>query len=269
MREALRLVSQDSDQSAPLLTQRIHRRLRELTGIADPYLDAKCRFNALALALVPEFRVELSKAEDPLTYALRLTIAENIIDVGVNGSLSEGEVSRSLRRVLAEPFSGDVALFRSRLMGAEQILYLADNAGEIAFDRLLIEQLPAGRVTVAVRGGPVLNDATLADAALVGLDQIAPVIDNGSDAPGTILGDCSEAFRKMLDHADMVIAKGQGNYKTLHSASANIFFLLKVKCPVVAAQIGLPIGTQALIASMRGPEYAGRTGTKIREVFGV
>jgi len=251
VREALQMAMPRAiDLPAPLLSQQIHRRLRKLTGIADPYRDAKHRFNALTLSLLPEFRARLSEAEDPLGYSLRLAIAGNVIDLGVNGNLSEKEVRRSLQQVLSEPFSGDLEFFRSSILAGDRILYLADNAGEIVFDRLLVEQLPAGRVTVAVRGSPVLNDATLYDALTAGLDQIAEVIDNGSDAPGTVLGDCSLEFRTTFNRATVIIAKGQGNYETLQNASANIFFLLKVKCPVVATQTGLSIGTQALIASM-------------------
>ncbi len=249
VREALQLVSNGSDQAAPFLSQHIHRRLRELTGIADPYLDAKRRFNTLALSLMPAFRAQLGIAEDPFSFSVRLAIAGNIIDMGVNGNLSEAEVRRSMQQVLSEPFSGDVALFQSAVLAAKRILYLADNAGEIVFDRLLVEQLPAGRVTLAVRGGPILNDATLTDAAVAGIDQVAQVIDNGSDAPGTILSECSFDFRMAFSRADLIIAKGQGNYETLRHTAGNLFFLLKVKCPVVAAETGVPVGTQALIAS--------------------
>jgi hypothetical protein len=161
MQEALQVLTDNSDQPATVLGQRIHRRLRELTGIADPYLDAKRRFTTLAMALVPELRAELSRVEDPFAYAVRLAIAGNIIDLGANGNLSEVEVNLSLRRVLSEPFNGDLARFHRTLLVSERILYLADNAGEIVFDRLLIEQLPPGHVTVAVRGGPILNDATM------------------------------------------------------------------------------------------------------------
>jgi hypothetical protein len=229
------------------MSQSIHRRLRDLTGIADVYREAKQRFNALALELLPELKAKVSEAEDPFAYAVRLAIAGNVIDLGVNSNLQEADIRRSLQKVLTEPFCGDIQLFRRTLLAAGRVLYLADNTGEIAFDRLLIEQLPAGHVTVAVRGGPVLNDATLADAQAVGLDRIAEVIDNGSDAPGTILDDCSQAFQDSFKRADIIIAKGQGNFETLCEAPANIFFLLKIKCSVVANQTGLPIGTQALI----------------------
>jgi uncharacterized protein with ATP-grasp and redox domains len=235
------------------MSQYIHRRLRELTGIADVYQDAKQRFNALALELLPELQTKVSQAEDPFASAVRLAIAGNVIDLGLNGSLKEVDIRRSLQEVLTEPFFGDMHLFRTTLSTAGRILYLADNTGEIVFDRLLIEQLPAGHVTVAVRGGPVLNDATLTDARAVGLDQIAEVIDNGSDAPGTILDDCSRAFQDCFNRADVIVAKGQGNFESLRNASRNIFFLLKIKCSVVATQTGLAIGTQALVYHHAAP----------------
>ncbi|MGA2169072.1 MAG: ARMT1-like domain-containing protein [Terracidiphilus sp.] len=254
LREALQIAAaRDSTQSAPAMSQYIHRRLRELTGIADVYQDAKQRFNVLALELLAELQAKVSQAEDPFASAVRLAIAGNVIDLGVNGSLKEVDIRHSLQDVLTEPFCGDLTFFRTTLSTAGRILYLADNTGEIVFDRLLIEQLPAGHVTVAVRGGPVLNDATLTDARAVGLDQIAEVIDNGSDAPGTILDDCSRAFQDCFNRADVIVAKGQGNFESLRNASKNIFFLLKIKCSVVATQTGLAIGTQALVYHHAAP----------------
>jgi uncharacterized protein with ATP-grasp and redox domains len=184
LRETLRAVAElDLNHSPPALGQRIHRRLRELTGSPDPYSEAKERFNRLALNLAPELALRLQSSPDPLASAVRLAIAGNIIDLGAKVGLSEEEIPSTLAQVLAEPFVGDLNSFRARLTAARSILYLADNAGEIVFDRLLIEQLPTGRVTVAVRGQPVINDATRCDALAAGLDQIVEVIDNGSDAP--------------------------------------------------------------------------------------
>jgi uncharacterized protein with ATP-grasp and redox domains len=151
---------------------------------------------------------------------------------------------------------GDLEAFRQAVAEATDILYLADNAGEIACDRLLIQQLLSVRVTLAVRGGAVVNDATLADAEAVGLHELVEVIDNGSDAPGTLLSDCSEDFRKRFAKADLIIAKGQGNFETLSDTGGNIFFLFKVKCPVIAAHVGLPLGTHVLTGSR--PTFARR-----------
>ena len=122
-------------------------------------------------------------------------------------------------------------------IGRPPFLYLADNAGEIVFDRLLIERLPAEKVTLAVRGGAVLNDATLIDAENTGITELVEVIRNGSDAPGTILEDCSEEFKRCFAAADLIVAKGQGNYESLSHFKKKIYFLLTVKCSVVAQDL--------------------------------
>jgi len=241
----------------PVMAQRMHRFLREVTGIADPYANAKTRDNALALSLLPELREQLAVSPDPLLLAVRLAIAGNLIDLGSKHDLCEEEILRSIRQVLEEPFSGDVETFRQAAENAEDILYLADNAGEIVLDRLLVEALGPARVTVAVRGAPVINDATIDDARAAGMHEIVRVISNGSDAPGTVLEECDAGFRERFAQADLVISKGQGNFETLSAAPRDICFLLKVKCPVVASNVGLPLGTQALLWSRAGKDKEG------------
>jgi uncharacterized protein with ATP-grasp and redox domains len=246
MQQALGL---DFDQTPAILAQHIHRRLREMTGVQDPYRAVKDRMNRLALELLPAFRTEIETANDALFMAARLAIAGNIIDFGFNGNLTEAEVLQAVKQAFTEPFHEEFETFRQAVENAQSILYLADNTGEIVFDRLLIEQLKPDRVTLVVRGAPVLNDATLVDANFAGLDRIVQVIDNGSDAPGTILSDCSPDFRSRFDAADLIIAKGQGNYESLSDAPGNIFFLFKVKCAVAARDVDQPVGTQILIHS--------------------
>ncbi len=236
-------------QTPPALGQRIHRRLREMTGIADPYRAAKDRFNRMAMDLLPELKAGIKAASDPLEMAVRLAIAGNVIDMGVNGNVTEEDVRNAIDQALTEPFTGEVNGFRQAVSSARNILYLADNAGEIVFDQLLIEQLSSAPVTLAVRGAPIINDATMTDARAVGLHKIAEIIDNGSDAPGTILKDCSEEFIRRFTEADLIIAKGQGNFETLSDERRNIFFLFKAKCPVIAARVRLPVGTQVLMQS--------------------
>jgi uncharacterized protein with ATP-grasp and redox domains len=250
IRELCRWVGEMAlEESPPVVGQRIHRRLREITGVEDPYRAAKDRLNRLALGLLPELRAEIEAAADPLLAGVRLAIAGNVMDLGVSGNITESDVRHSMRQALAEPFAGEPDGLRQAVAEAGSILYLADNAGEIAIDRLLIEQLSPARVTLAVRGAPVINDATLADARAVGLHEIVEIIDNGSDAPGTILDDCSENFTRRFTEADLILAKGQGNFETLGEESRDIFFLFKVKCPVVAAHVGLPVGTHVLARS--------------------
>ena len=247
LKEVLHLLAtMDLNQSPAIIAQRVHRLFREVTGVEDPYRNAKDRQNRLALTLLEELKSRIETAINPLTMAIRLAIAGNIIDMGIRGDLTEDSVRVSIGQALEESFIGNLYEFRESISNAGHILYLTDNAGEIAFDRLLIEQISPAKVTVAVRGAPVLNDATMVDAYAVGLNEIVEVIENGSDAPGTLLNDCSEDFRRRFDGADLIIAKGQGNFKTLSDNPSNIFFLFKAKCPVVAALIGVPLGTQIL-----------------------
>lgn len=248
LRSVLREVADmDLSQPPPAIAQRVHRNLRGITGVEDPYRAAKNRYNEMAMRMVPGLIAQMERSADPLFFALRFAIAGNVIDLGVKGGIEESEIRLALDQTLSEPFHGDREDFRKAVFRAKNILYLADNAGEIVFDRLLIEQLLPKKITLAVRGMPVLNDATRTDAESVGLHDLVEVIDNGSDAPGTILEDCSDDFRSCFDAADLIIAKGQGNYETLSEADADIYFLFKAKCPVLADHVGFPVGTHVAI----------------------
>ncbi|MFW6161208.1 MAG: damage-control phosphatase ARMT1 family protein [Planctomycetota bacterium] len=247
LREVLAAASEmDLTMTPPEMGLRIHRAIRELTGEADPYREVKDRFNAAALALYPELKQRVCGATDRLAAAARLAIAGNIIDFGVRGSIGHAEVKAVIDGALDASLEGTVDAFRTALAEAERILYLADNAGEIVCDRLLVEELPPERVVLAVKGSPIINDATLADAEAAGLTDLVEVIDNGSDAPGTLLRTCSEAFRRRFDAADVVIAKGQANYETLSEADQDIFFLLQAKCAVIARDLACPQGSFVL-----------------------
>jgi len=256
LREVLRLAADlDMSQSPPVIGQQIHRLIRELIGNNDPYHKLKQRFNRLALRMCIELAERVRTSEDPLETAIRLAIAGNIIDLGVKTSIAESDIERIIRDCLTADFDGQqIEGFRNAVSRAEKILYLADNAGEIVFDRLLIEQLPYEKVTVVVKGKPVINDATMEDAEFAGLTRIVEVIDNDSDAPGTILKSCSQRFRERFEDADLIIAKGQGNYETLSDADKNIFFILKVKCPVIARDLGCEVGEMIL---QRSKSYNG------------
>ena len=236
----------DRRHSPPVLGQRLHRHLREVTGEADAYRPAKDRQNELALGLLPELRDRVRTADDPFGLAVRIAVAGNVIDLGINRTLTEADVHDALEHALDEPVIGPTEELRAAAEAATSILYLADNCGEIVSDQLLVERLPTERVTVAVRGAPILNDATLVDAETTGMTRLVEVIDNGSDAPGTLLDDCSPRFRERFEAADLVIAKGQGNYESLGEAPRPVFSLFKVKCSVVANHAGLPTGSAVL-----------------------
>ena len=248
VREVLRLSADlDMSQSPPEIGQKMHRLIRSLVGSDDPYYRVKKQFNSLALKLYPDLRKQIINSNDQFETAVRLAIAGNIIDFGVKSSLSESEVKKTINDSLSGYLDPEQVLnFKNAVIEAGKILYLADNAGEIVFDHLLIEQLPIEKITVVVKGSPVINDATMEDANLAGLTRVVEVIDNGSDGPGTILETCSQSFRDRFEDADLIIAKGQGNYETLSDLDKNIFFILKAKCPVIARDLGCEVGEMIL-----------------------
>ena len=233
----------DSSSTPPEIGDRVHRIVRQEVGDGDPYRTAKKVSTRQALALYPRLKALVMEADDSLEVAVRLSIAGNIIDFGPD---QDYDLWEAVERVLDQPFALDDRLaFREALAEAEQVLYLADNAAETVFDRVLIEALDVP-IVYAVKGGPILNDATREDALAAGLDQVAEIVDIGLDAPGTILPRCSEEFRRLYDEAELVIAKGQANYETLSDESPKVFFLLQTKCPVIARDVGVPVGSIVL-----------------------
>ncbi|HPQ39765.1 MAG TPA: ARMT1-like domain-containing protein [bacterium] len=236
----------DLTASPPVMGRTIHRLVRKISGNPDPYAAVKHASNRLALSLVSRMQARIEASTDPFETAVRLAMAGNIIDFGVYARVDHHRVCEALEASFHASIAGDVEMFRQDVIHAERILYLTDNAGEIVFDRLLISRIGPEKITVAVKGFPVINDATIADADDAGLTGMVRVIDNGADVPGTVLEACSADFRETFRASDLIIAKGQGNYETLSEVSAPIVFLLKAKCPVIARDLGVEIGSLVL-----------------------
>ena len=244
LRRLLRDIAEgDWSGTPPDIAQRLHRSIRRELGDPDPYRAVKTRMNQMAARLLPAMRARIAAHPDPREAAVRVAIGGNLLDVGAKTQIAAEDLPAHLESIWAQPLRGDVPALFAAAERARSILYLADNAGEIFFDRLLIERLPAGKTEVCVRGSPVLNDATREDAAAAGIPDLALVLDNGSDAPGTLLDDCSPEFRARFACADLILAKGQGNYETLSDTPRPVFFLFTVKCPLVAARVGEPVGS--------------------------
>ncbi len=241
------LMGPDWGQSPTVVAQRLHRFIRKETGNSDPYRATKQRMNRLALELLPCLLRKIQGEEFPQTALVRLALAGNLIDGDPGAEMSEMEIRAALCRACRGDCMMDSAndLFHAAEQ-AQHILYLADNAGEIVLDRALLETLPVARIVVGVRGSPVVNDATIVDAEMAGLPGIVSVMPSGSDAPGTLLDDCSGQFRRVFEAADLIIAKGQSNYESLSGISKHAFFLLHVTCPCVAAHCGVEVGSMAI-----------------------
>jgi uncharacterized protein with ATP-grasp and redox domains len=263
MRQVLELVgSTDPRRTPPAIGQQIHRVIRRMTGNADPYRQRKQDSNMLAMRLYPQLKERIRDARRPLETAVRLAIAGNVMDFGLYSSMDVDHVREAVESALADGCdAGCLEEFTQAVNEARDILYLGDNAGEIVFDRLLIEELPPGKVTFVVKGSPILNDATGEDARMTGLTDIVDVVENGSDAPGTLLQDCSAQFHQRFARSDLVIAKGQGNYESLNEVDKAMFFLLRAKCPVIAADLACAVG-QMILRRHDGAGRAAHCGRK-------
>ena len=247
VREALKIASViPFDKTPPHMGKEIHRIIRNTVGNnIDPYKYLKDKYNKKALEIYPKMKEIVKKSKNPLETSVKIAIAGNIIDFGITTTDSIIHLMDIVNETLNKPFAiNHFVDFKKDLENSERILYLADNAGEIVFDRILIEEIPnyKDRVTVAVKGHPIINDATIEDAKQAGLTEMVRVIENGSDAPGTILEECSKDFQKEVEKADLLISKGQGNYETLSETEYNVYFLLKAKCPVIAGDLVVNVG---------------------------
>jgi uncharacterized protein with ATP-grasp and redox domains len=214
----------------------------EMLDDPDPYYQAKKKYNAIALEMEPHLGQILEEQEHPLFAALLLSVAGNIIDLGI---LEHIDIDQAILRVLENGLAvNDYPTLLRLLDDAEQVLIIGDNAGEIVFDKLLLKQLTSYEVFYAVRGGPIINDACLEDALEVGIDQLAKVITTGSDRLG-ITADCSPEFWLCFEEADVIIAKGQANFETLQP-HPRLFNLLTCKCDLVASELGVCLNDSVL-----------------------
>jgi len=235
------------DSTPPEMGMIVYQLVNKLTGNEDPFREIKKSSNQLILNLYPKLEMMVENSKDRVLTAMRLATAGNIIDYGAPTSFEiEEEVTNCLKSNFAV---FDYSEFKQALDNTESILYLGDNAGEIVFDKLLIEELEKNIIYV-VRDKPIINDALIEDAHDCGLDKIAKVISNGSDAPGTALNLCSREFLEIYHKAPLIISKGQGNFETLSEEKAPIFFLLKVKCPVIAKDIGCKVNDLILKSNL-------------------
>jgi len=236
----------------PEMALTVHTLIREIIKNPDPYKEIKKRCNDEALKVFPFFKKQIEESDDPLLKAVELSIAGNIIDYGANSDLDllkemdlllqqeENRIAEESDELFAFP------AFRDAAEKGKTILIVGDNAGEIVFDRFLIQAIRAlnthASILYAVRDKPIINDITMEDALYVGIDKDAEIISSGCPAPGTILPYCSAEFLQIFRAADMVISKGQGNYEGLSDADREIFFLLRAKCTVIAREVGGTIG---------------------------
>jgi damage-control phosphatase, subfamily I len=236
--------------SPPQLSREVHAIIKKYTKNNDPYKKVKKQSNEQVKALYPKLKEIISNAEDPLLMAIKLAIVGNVIDFG---TMKRFNLKQTIDSAIHKHFDDtSYPQFQNRLKKSTTILYLADNSGEIFFDKLLIEELVKRnkKVTYVVKANPIINDVLLQDAKDAQINKIATVIQGDAgqtkSAPGMVLCFVSDEFKEKLQSFDMVLSKGQGNYESLSEYNREIFFLLMIKCPIVAKDIGIEMGQLVL-----------------------
>jgi len=240
----LKLSTASFDRPPTEIGYAVHKIIKDITKNDDPYKKVKARDNQAAMKFYSYLKELIASSDDRLLVAAKLAIAGNIIDWAAS---PEFDVKDTIDEVITQPLTiNHFAQFRNSLDEAETILYIADNAGEIVFDKVLLEELAHKKITFLVRSEPIINDATMEDAKFASINKLAKVETVKITAKG--LNTTSNRFKHFVDEADMLISKGQANYEALSDMEGPIFFLLKVKCPLIADHIQAPLGAIVLKA---------------------
>lgn len=246
MTRVLKELGEMKDSHGPVLaTRNIIKLQTELFGKKQKYGELKSKFNQFVMKKVPFLQSEIEKADDPLKRAVQYGIVGNYIDFAVMEHIDQNQLEQFF--VDATQYELDEQTYESMkqdVCNAKQIVFLLDNCGEIVIDKLIIEELqklnPQAEITAIVRGEEAMNDATIEDAKEVGLDRVVRVIGNGSDILGTCLQYISEEARTIIEEADVILSKGQGNFETLQGCDKNIYYIFLCKCEMIAQMFGVP-----------------------------
>ncbi len=236
MKEIYRIASETKAQdTAPLLSARMLRLFLREAGMDDPYREQKIKYNRMLQDKEESIEAEIQNGADPLAVALKYAMVGNMIDFGAMDDISDSELERLLES--ASDLELDEAMlekFFVQLETAGKLVYIGDNAGEIVLDKIFVKMLqeyyPDLDISFLVRGKPVFNDATIEDAEQVGLCNLTHVLGNGTDVPGTQLDHISSEALYEINRADLILAKGQGNFETLSGCGRNVFYLFLCKC---------------------------------------
>ena len=239
------LDNRGEDDTSPYMVYRFNKVHEEFFGAGADYTQVKKTYNDLVLGMEENLRAEIKNAADPIAKALVMARIGNYIDFGAMNHVDTETFLGLFRDTeLREDEKKTYESFLQACARAESFLLLCDNCGEIVLDKLLIEQLslrfPQLKFYAMVRGGSILNDVTEEDAKYVGLDQAAEIVSNGAPVGGTIYSLLPEEARSVLDGADVILSKGQGNYESLSGRGYHVFYALLCKCDLFTSRFDVP-----------------------------
>lgn len=240
------------DYCAPLLMRDIDRLHKKIFGKGIDYSREKAAFDKKLSDMEGGLFTEITASPDPIERALALAMSANYIDFARLCDLGEESAEYVIKAAKnAKPDGASLEKFKQKLGAAKTLCYLHDNCGEIVLDKILIRVIkmlyPQIEVTSVVRGSPIINDATRADAVAVGLDKYAKVVDNGTDVPGTYLKEATSEVIRLLETSDVIVSKGLGNLETLFGGGYEIFYAFNCKCGHIAERFSYPLWSAAFV----------------------
>ncbi len=255
-----RVLDSAEEKSAPVLMAEVISAAEAHLKVSDSYQYPKKKYNRILMRQEEEIRQEIAGEKDPFLAGLQYAVTGNYIDFGAMSEVKEEKLGELLskREEIRLP-EEELEYLRADLANAKRLAYITDNAGEIVLDKIFLEVVkefyPNLEVGVIVRGAPVLNDATYIDAKAVGLTEIASVIPNGTDVPGTPLDQVNETALAWIESADLCIAKGQGNFETLRGCGKNVYYLFLCKCELFVRKFRVGRFTPVLSNEIRIVQY--------------
>lgn len=245
MKKILSIIADTNEQeTAPMIIAKINKIHKEYFGAEYSFEAIKQKYNTLLLQKEKSIWNKIKASNDSLLEALKYSLIGNYIDFGAMGSIDDKKLSSLLEENQQEYIDSiQYQALRKDLLKADKLVFLTDNCGEVVLDKLFIKcirhEYPDIHVTAIVRGTMVLNDATMEDAKIVGLTEVADVIDNGTEIAGTCLDQIGEKTKERIETADVIISKGQGNFETLNGCGLNIYYLFLCKCEWFVKRFGI------------------------------
>jgi len=233
------------NESPPEVAAAVYEKMAKIAGKEDLYDEVKKLSTLKAQEFVPYLEKEIQNSNEPLLTATKVAVAGNVIDLAAEYAF---DLNEELDKIFHTAFAvNDFALLQDKLSKASTLLYIADNAGEHIFDRIYIQTIlalyPKINVSYMTRGNAIINDVTYEEALDAGFKELCELVSSGVNTPGFVYDRANKASQTLFDESDLIITKGMGNYECLSDVKReNLFFLLKVKCNVVANSIGKEVG---------------------------
>jgi uncharacterized protein with ATP-grasp and redox domains len=233
------------EQSPPEVASSVYEKMAQIAGKEDLYDEVKRLSTEKAQTFIPYLQKEIAASAEPLLTATKVAVAGNVIDLAAEYAF---DLNEELDKIFHTSFAvNDFERLQEKLSTSQSLLYIADNAGEHIFDKIYIQTIlslyPDIRLTYMTRGNAIINDVTYAEAKEAGFDELCELVSSGVNTPGFVYDRANKASQELFDSADLIITKGMGNYECLSDVKReNLFFLLKVKCNVVARSLDKNVG---------------------------